>query len=406
MGRSILLRALVIAALLLVIGVAPVAALNGSPDAAVTLTSFDNKGHGSLTGNGAGAFRYYRFAYAGANAFVTVRLVWNPGWGLTDAAFGFNIYGPSGHVGEATHIDDDGDSSTRALTFSAALPGDYLVQVYNYAPEQTSNYTVEVIGLAEAPVVATGNTSIEGAVPARGPVFSANGSLVGSGGGAFNYFLVEYAGGDSPLDISLAMWPSRWLVEGAYGFNVYEDGTLRISGEEIARDPESATKKAFLQRLEPGKFIVQVYNYAEGVAADYTLAVSGAVGEVLPASGNDSPERALNLTPQRAAYRGTLAGSGGFAFFGMDYPGGSRSVRLILSFQPGPGFTATGVGYNVYRGGSLVMTGKVTEGASSNSGIAYATFNFIEGGYYGIQVYNYVDNTPVDYTFYAIGLPQ
>jgi hypothetical protein len=403
------LRATLCALLLLTLGVAPTLAENDTAATAVQLSAANPSAAGVLPGNG--SLRYYRFAYQGGFASVVIHLTWNPGWSVTDAAFGFNVYGPNGRAGEGERGSDVGEASTRVFLLQAASPGEYIVQVYNYANDKTSGYTVETWGLATEPEKVTVGTtpdspgnSPDNSASVKATAYTAEGQIAGSAAGAFNYFTVEYAGGDTQLSVSLTVTPSNVMEPGAYGFNVYEGETLLVSGDEVERTPTSATKTAVLSRQSPGVLVIQVYNYRDGETASYSLGVNGAAGSVADAIGNTGPESSLQLSSAQVAYRGTVRGNGGFAYYGFNYQGSGERVTLVLGFKPGYGITAGGVGLNLYRGPDLVATSATSEGASTASGVSIVTYDHYEGAYIGVLLFNYTTDIPVEYTLYAIGL--
>lgn len=409
MRAYLVLRAILVGLVLLTVGVAPAMAENDTATTPVTLSAANPSATGVLPGNG--SLRFYRLAYQGGFASVVIHLTWNPGWSFTDAAFGFNLYGPNGEVRQGERGSDVGEASTRVLLLQAAGPGEYLLQVYNYATDKTSAFTVDIWGLPAAPEKVTVGASPESpgarpdnSAPVRSSAYTAEGTLTGSASGAFNYFTVEYPGGDTVLRVGLSVTPSNVLEPGAYGFNVYEGEALLASGNEVERTPSSATKTATVSRRAPGVLIVQVYNYRDGETAAYTLGVDGAAGAAADAIGNNAPESSLHLSSAQAAYRGSVRGSGGFAYYGFNYQGGGEPVTLVLGFKPGYGITAGGVGLNLYRGADLAATSTTTEGASSGSGVSIVTFDHYEAGYIGVLLFNYTNDIPVEYTLYAIGL--
>ncbi len=406
--RRVWLR--VILAVFLTLALVPgvVLADNSTPETAVQFSQSDSSASGTLTGSGSGAFRYYLFDYPGGGAPITVHLTWDPGWGLTDAAFGFNVYGPSGQVGQGKRGEDVGAASTAQLDLATEEPGQYLVQVYSYTNGSTSAFTLEVKGLAPQ-AVAVGvadNASPGQAVAVHDPAYLATGSLPGDGGGSYSYFTVEYPGGETELGISLAVSPANWLFTDGCGFNVYEGGTLVVGGSETDRTATLATKTATVKRAAPGTFEVQIFNYVSGVTADYTLGISGGVSQVMAAAGNDSPEKAVLLTPTANAARGAIAGNSGgaFAFFGFNYQGGYEPVTIVLSSRPGVDLTGQGVGVMLYQDGQPVGDAPVGTGITVDTGLALHTLQSDVGGYYLIQVYNYISYVTAEYNVYVVGL--
>ena len=398
-----------LAALLALALVANHAAASNETAETALLVSADNPSvSGTIVGNKGGAYRYYQFAYPGANVPVQIHLTWNPGFASTGRAFGFNVYGPNGFVGEGIRGDDAGEASTANLSLAAPTPGTYLVQVYSYTADTVQNFAVDFAGLGPAPTPVADNVVPERAVSVQQQTASLGGALTGRSAGAFNFFLLGYPGGQWPMTVSLSFTPASALPVDAFGFNLYDEGNLAGTGVEVARSGETATKTLTISSVAPGTYGLQVYNYADGVTGSYVVGVDGAVGTVVGVTGNGTPDRAVRLTPQAASARGTIVGNAGgaFAFFGLEYQGNNEPITLSLPFKPGPGLTGSGVGLNLYRGSDLVATSARAGGRTAEDGIAYLTYSSDQAGYYGVQVYNYAPGITVEYTLHAMGLKR
>lgn len=229
---------------------------NDVPERALPLI---NPTTGSLTGDRAGAFAYYRFDYPGKHWVAKLTLSFSPDDSVVHPAIGLNIYAPDGTAYNTRTIDTFGLQQVR---FASGLAGSYLVQVYNYAPGHTIHYTLTLQGV---PVPAAPTPT-----PAPNALIqSLSGSLVGNRGGAFAYYTFYYPGDGSTVRLSATFWPAdEWLNRGQ-GFNVYWDGRL-IARSHPKRDDIARQTAEFSSALA-GTFVIQVYNYNPGVTTHYTL---------------------------------------------------------------------------------------------------------------------------------------
>ncbi len=125
---------------------------------------------GTLLGNTAGTFGYLRFTAPESGKAVTVDLNYAPDDAVIARAVGFNVYGPKGEdLGAGTNTSGRGGQRSLRLTSIAGMS--YLVQVYNYLPKLTLDYTVTVAiegsPLPAAPAVPSDAGATAKPVPTR-----------------------------------------------------------------------------------------------------------------------------------------------------------------------------------------------------------------------------------------------
>jgi hypothetical protein len=102
---------------------------------------------GSIQGSAAGAFDYYEIESAGDDRDATIIVSFTPANPTTAGRFGFNVYGPGGTlIGEGTRASTSPIGEKR-LTAAQATPDTWLIQVYNYWPNQFVSYEIRVEGL-------------------------------------------------------------------------------------------------------------------------------------------------------------------------------------------------------------------------------------------------------------------
>jgi hypothetical protein len=389
-----LLRVVLAAVVLLTLSGGIAAAQNETAEAAISVSAANPTQTGTLVGSRGGTFRYYRFFYPGADAEVRLHLSWNPGWSATDAAFNFNLYAPDGTIRWGERGDDAGPANTANFKLTTKLAGEYLVQVYNYTDGKAVAFTLDFFGLGESPVRVTENTNPSQALGIEEKFLSVTGSVTGQSSGAFNYYTFEYPGVDWETRINLTFRPGRWLNDDSFGFYLFDGEDWVAAGSEAQRTDEWVSKSLTFRRFQPGTIGIQVYNYVDGVQGEYTLTVDGAVGAVVSAAGNDSPQWAVELTPTIGEARGRFPSQDGasFHYYGLNYQGGNEPITMALSFRPQRGVTGDGIGINVYRGADLVATSQLADGRNAGESLAYLTWRADQPGYYGVQVFNYARN--------------
>jgi len=241
---------------------------NDVPERALPLTS---PVFGSLTGNSAGAYAFYRFDYPGNFWVAKLTLSFSPDDSVVHRAIGLIIYAPDSTAYTSSITTTLGLQQVR---FAADLAGSYLVQVFNYAQGYTINYTLTTQGiplppLAPPPVTppaGVDNTTPAGAIPLGQSV---SGSVTGSGGGAFAYYTFFYPGDESQVSLDMTVWPADSFLNRGQGFNVYLGGR-RIAKSGQDKDDIGRLTARFSSVLA-GNVLIQVYNYNPGLTTQFTL---------------------------------------------------------------------------------------------------------------------------------------
>jgi hypothetical protein len=248
------------------LGLSAIAAV---PSSDVTVQALYNEKWvaGAVTGSRAGAFAYYSINYLGDRSVVTIELRFAPADAVTKSGFGFNVYGPYAFfIGQGMSMGDEGGDGVLQLQYADDNPATWLVQVYNYLPNQTVAYGIVAKGLrvpqptqpAPAPVRQIGPP-----VPLIGA-----GYLMGRPGGTFTFYNVTVVAGAPDVQLIMTCWPDDANIAlnvglVAYGplGEVYRGTTTGIVGE----------RKATLPATAPGVYRVQVYNYINGLTIQYML---------------------------------------------------------------------------------------------------------------------------------------
>ncbi|MBI2954190.1 MAG: hypothetical protein HYY30_07750 [Chloroflexi bacterium] len=403
--------------LLLVVAIVPatVFAANDTTDTAILLTA-ENPSHADrLFGDTGGAVRFYRIDYAGNGRPVKIDLTAIPGRDTSGPAFGFKLYGPNGLVGEASIENNESDRTRYSMTLSGATAGPYLIQVYNYTDGIAIDFDIQANGLAEATAQPPSGEPI-GSTPDE-PVqitqssVSIGGSIVGESDGKAQYFSVDYPGGSSSMTMDLKYSPPSTFENGAVGFNLYDlsktgDQSLVARGAETQRDGAQATVSYTLVENAFGSYLLQVFNYQSGLTVNYVLNVSGAAGQILQATDNTVPEKALVLSASAAGARGSIGpGSDAtFSYFLVRHPGGDRGINVRLTVDQAEGIVDNQVGFNLYEGADLAGQGMAALNDSGDKRIANITVFESSEVTFGIQVFNYSTTAPARFFLYVAGL--
>jgi hypothetical protein len=230
------------------------------------------------------------------------------------------------------------------------------------------------------------------------------GMLVGDRGGSFGYYRIEYPGNEDVVNIRVTFLPGDPATMTGVGFNVYGDQGLLIG--EGGRRAEPGLVELMYSSETAETWLVQVYNYipehtvwfeivAEGLPVAPAVAPTPVDPAVMPPPAEPAPVVDRRLTPGAIA-TGTLVGSraGSFSLYELAYPGDDSDVMLTLWFWPADPTLEPRMGFNVYD-----PTGhRVAQGVTREELGKVATISTDVPGIYTIQVYNYNEGLPMEYT--------
>lgn len=123
----------------------PAAVRGGAtPAEAVTLVPTGGAA-ASLVGSRAGAFHFYRVAYGGGNAPLTIVLTLERTGGAPANALGFDLYADGTLVGQAPAADDGTGLLVATWTYVAGGAATLTIQVVNYWEGARADYTIYAI---------------------------------------------------------------------------------------------------------------------------------------------------------------------------------------------------------------------------------------------------------------------
>jgi hypothetical protein len=254
--RSLLLLVGLALVVMMAIGTTS-ADVSHDPAAPVTIP-YDQSYDFTLWGSRAGSFAYYSFEYPGNGSVITIELDMAPGDPAALQGLGFNVYGFNGYlIGSGTRSLNITDR--KVLQWADQNRGPWLIQVYNYLDGVPATFHLGVQGLpGPAP------TPHPVMMPAEATSFSmASAALIGDRAGNFHFYRVESGGDGSEVTLQLHYAPDDQWISNGFGLNVYapRDGILVAQAGHETRF-----------RLEwPGTYLVQVYNYVDGINVFYVL---------------------------------------------------------------------------------------------------------------------------------------
>jgi hypothetical protein len=255
---------------------------NTTPAQALTVSTINATIGGTIVGNPAGDFQFYNLRYPGGNTNLTITMNASPTYHGQGQAYGFNLYrsNPNGAAPtlavQGVVQAQDTNSETISATLNAPSGGVYQLQVFNYWPGVSVNFAINSTGLAGSVRAVSGNGDAGHAVVLNSAQPGASETLTGSGAGAFNYYLVSYPGNLSNLALSLTFSDTGGAPDKALGITIYNGS--QFVGTVTAVDDGTGVQVANwnYSNASAATFGVQVFNYAPGATASYTLYQVGA----------------------------------------------------------------------------------------------------------------------------------
>lgn len=229
--------------------------------------------------------------------------------------------------------------------------------------------------------------------------------LVGDTGGAVRFYRIDYAGNARPVKIDVTAAPGRDSLGEAFGFKVY--GPTGLIGEAPVEynEPTWTRFSMTLTSAVAGTYLVQIYNYTNGMAVDFNVQATG-LDEATVAAGTAAPVTPVGSTAQEpiAFYLpsinvgGSLLGQAGgvMQYFTVEYPGQGTSMTVNLQYSPPSPYENGAVGFNLYRGDTLLGKGAEVRRDASSAVVSFTVDDGV-GGPLLLQVYNYEPGFQTNY---------
>lgn len=227
----------------------------------------------SLQGDLGGSYALYEVAYPGGETELEIKLWLSPGDPLTCKAFGFNVYGWNGFQGKG-EPNSDGLPQLE-FSYGDTEPNTLLVQVYNYHDGCMVSYGITASGVAAPQGPQAASESVPAAEPATDAkqpellISRASGTSVGNSGGALRFYALDYPGDGNDTVAKLTFFPCDPSIGQAVGFVIY-DPTGKVVAEGVPTEGKGEREATFSSDVA-GRYLVQVYNYADGMSISYTL---------------------------------------------------------------------------------------------------------------------------------------
>lgn len=229
---------------------------------------------GALVGRRAGAQALYRLAVPGGGQEVIVEVSTPAAHPLVLVGFGFNVYDGAGHRLGGGSVAESVPQQVLRFAATADAPDAWTVQVYNYLAGTPLPYSIvaQGVGTAQGTTPLAGPEAEKGAAPQSDVVPSLDGevqgTLAGDRAGAYaRYrFPVTVPGQDVALRLRFA--PDDPSLSAGLGFTVYGPSGCEVPGAPTGTPGE---RMARIAAAPVGEYMVQVYNYVNGVAMRYTL---------------------------------------------------------------------------------------------------------------------------------------
>lgn len=268
-------------------------ALAATPDGKTPGTAMPvtDKVTGTITGSTGGSFNYYTITnYPGDGSNVTVKF-WLNTYNIGVAK---TVFVKAWQDGKAVASMDlwGAKPGYDAMTFSSKSKSPILLEVSSWRPGIGADYYFETTGLpAAAPVVtvvpattaapaapakpATTTVVVPAAAPAAAPakpVMSINGTIMGSSGGAFNYYTLTGAPAGKP--VTLKFWLDTYNIGVAKTVfvKVWQDGkaiaSMDLWGAKPGYDAITFTPSA-------SPITIEVSSWRSGIGGSYYFEVNG-----------------------------------------------------------------------------------------------------------------------------------
>lgn len=284
------LVALTVALVALFVAAVPAAAQQaGDNSVSERAAAFTGEASGAIPGGLGGHFQFFKFQYPG-NHTMRFNLNATPNDAAILQYVGFKVYASNAREVLTANAAKDSNPSATAELFAPEV-GEYVLQVFNYAPDAgaTIHFTLTSGGLPPQPASArpatlpavvaavaapvapapagaapapvgtptTDNSTAPGAWPFDGKKI--DGALSSGQGGFFKYYKFQYTGDDRKVSINLSAQPADSNVLQYVGFKLYGPNP----GQEYLN--VKLTKDAVpngtgtLANREPGEYVIH-YN--------------------------------------------------------------------------------------------------------------------------------------------------
>jgi hypothetical protein len=242
---------------------------------------------------------------------------------------------------------------------------------------------VIVLALAGTTAAATiDGSSPATAIPLTGTFSS---QITGSGAGSYQYFSIDYPGGNHVGTITFFFTPNDPSTANAFGINIYQDTALIAQTNGTSSVP--GTNSFTFQSPTAGTLIAQVHNFVVGETVFYQLNLTGLGSTTTP---NTATAAAQSVS-------GSLVGNhaGAYATLTVPYTAGSAQA-VNVSFSPNDPASAHGIFVVAYQNGKIISQASAAD--QTNPGDFSFFYNSNTSGPVLIQLGNYTDGLTIHFT--------
>lgn len=280
---------------------------------------------GHLDPNSGGSFSFFKFWYDADGSTATVNLQVTPDDPAILKNVGVNIYGPDGkqYVSGGQQPGIQPNVSGNVIINDSNQKGFYTVQVFDYEQSTPIDFriwgvglpaqpapagpalpapSVPAVGVPAAPAVPVPPVAAPAPAPAApapaapapaapsavGGQSSFRGHLAASSGGKFETYEFTYPGDQSVYTINLNITPDDPQVLKNAGFKVYGPTKDKVYVEGGVQQGLVPNVSGNVITIEPGTYVIQVYNYNPSAAIDYEISLvpGPPPGEVITGRAN------------------------------------------------------------------------------------------------------------------------
>lgn len=262
---------------LTVSGLEGTTAVTGSenPETAPTVDAAAPLLAGSLTGTSGGSAAHYLVRYAGGDAELRVTMSYSPAYSSNEA-IRLQLYDLDKLVAESNEVERVGRTSVHRLSHSAHTAVTFGLQVVNYVAGYRIDYSLEITGTGSEPVAIEGNTTADRAYVLTQATPSVTGTVQGTSGGSFVYFLVNHPGGNKTIRVAMTTEKdARVVTDGNLGLNLYRGSNLEQQNRASRDDQSRYGANVTMTSATAQTYGVQLFNYNPNVALKYTVNTVG-----------------------------------------------------------------------------------------------------------------------------------
>lgn len=265
---------------------------------------------GTLAPSSGGSFAEFALPYASDESEVVLTFHYGPvGDEVAADAVALKLYRQGKLFDTAQpfsfrELEKDGQGAQATpglerLVLKTDEPGPYTVQISSYLPTQAITWSLDVSGLAQAPTTSSMTAQAEpvqaaralavagagSAAPASAPalVTSGSGVLVGTSGGSFAWYRIDYPVADEYQEYIVDLGKMDPIIARGVKIELFKGNQVHATGEQIRYGDQDSVDaeddgvgqpghfRVVLSDDEAGTYYLRISNYIPGAAVPYTV---------------------------------------------------------------------------------------------------------------------------------------